>query len=154
MPVPVKRGRGRPKGSGTKKTAATATPTTTTRKSKVQIRIEQVAIDDDQQVSHLSFKEALHNQEPQLTELEQRLHDIDDSWETESLFEDIIEDLSDDTAFKDGKTTHSSQLTFFLFCSYPSLHMSLASRRLATGNYSSSPSLLVSVIYYYRLANA
>ncbi|KAF3026390.1 NAD-dependent histone deacetylase sir2 [Neopestalotiopsis sp. 37M] len=101
MPIPVKRGRGRPKGSGTKKTAATATPTTTTRKSKVQIRIEQVAIDDDQQVSHLSFKEALHNQEPQLTELEQRLHDIDDSWETESLFEDIIEDLSDDTAFKD-----------------------------------------------------
>lgn len=98
LPVPVKRGRGRPKGSGTKNKAATAPA-----KQKVQIKIQQVAIDDDQQVSHLSRKEALHNQEPQLSEFEQRVHDLGDSWENESLYEDIIEDLSDDTAFKDGK---------------------------------------------------
>ncbi|KAK6082895.1 Sir2 family protein [Seiridium cupressi] len=89
--MPIKRGRGRPKGSGTKKAA----------KAKIKINIEEVAIDDDQKVSHLSVKEALHNQEPQLTELEHRLHDLGDSWETDSLFEDIIEDLSDETAFKD-----------------------------------------------------
>lgn len=96
LPVPVKRGRGRPKGSGTKNKAAA-----TSAKQKVQIKIQQVAIDDDQQVSHLSRREALHNQEPQLSEFEQRVHDLGDSWENESLYEDIIEDLSDDTAFKD-----------------------------------------------------
>lgn len=94
--LPVKRGRGRPKGSVNKKTA----------QSKVRVKIQEVEIDDDQKVSHLSVKEAIRNQEPQLSEFEQRLQDLGDSWETESLFEDIIEDLSDETAFENGISTH------------------------------------------------
>ncbi|KAH6647577.1 DHS-like NAD/FAD-binding domain-containing protein [Truncatella angustata] len=88
---PVKRGRGRPKGSVNKKP---------TKKSSIQIKVEEVPIDNDQKVSHLIKQDVIRNQEPRLTELEQRLQDIDDSWETESLFEDILEDLSDETAFE------------------------------------------------------
>lgn len=90
--LPVKRGPGRPKGSVNKKPA----------KARIQIKVAAVKIDDDQQVSHLTVKEVIRNQEPQLSEFEQRLQDIGDSWENESLFEDIIEDLSDQTAFVNG----------------------------------------------------
>lgn len=95
MEPPVKRGRGRPKGSSNKNK-------TKTKNSGIQIKVEQVAIDVDRKVSHLDKQEVIHHQEPRLTELEHHLQAIDDSWETESLFEDILEDLSDETAFENG----------------------------------------------------
>jgi NAD+-dependent protein deacetylase SIR2 len=37
-----------------------------------------------------------------LTELEERVNDLHESWETESLFEDALEDLTEDKFFTDG----------------------------------------------------
>jgi NAD-dependent histone deacetylase SIR2 len=37
-----------------------------------------------------------------LTELEQRMDDQANRWETDSVFEDIIEDLTEDKFFTDG----------------------------------------------------
>ncbi|KAI1343059.1 SIR2-domain-containing protein [Xylariaceae sp. FL0016] len=48
---------------------------------------------DDQLVGHVSV--------PQngLSELEERVQDLGDSWETESIFEDVIDDLAEDNFF-------------------------------------------------------
>ena len=40
---------------------------------------------------------------PALNELEERVNDLGESWETESLFEDALEDLAEDKFFTDGK---------------------------------------------------
>lgn len=37
----------------------------------------------------------------EINALDQRVNDLDDSWETESLFEDVIEDLAEDRIFHD-----------------------------------------------------
>ena len=37
-----------------------------------------------------------------LNELEEHINDLGEPWETESLFEDIIEDLAEDRFFTDG----------------------------------------------------
>jgi NAD-dependent histone deacetylase SIR2 len=39
---------------------------------------------------------------PGLTELEERVNDLSESWETESLFQDALEDLAEDRIFTDG----------------------------------------------------
>jgi NAD-dependent histone deacetylase SIR2 len=40
---------------------------------------------------------------PGLSELEERVNDLSESWETESLFQDALEDLAEDRFFTDGK---------------------------------------------------
>jgi len=37
-----------------------------------------------------------------LSELEERVNDLSESWETESLFQDALEDLTEDRFFTDG----------------------------------------------------
>ncbi|KAI2469644.1 SIR2-domain-containing protein [Annulohypoxylon bovei var. microspora] len=54
--------------------------------SKVQIEVA-----DDQQVGHLNVRPHGHPR----NELEERIGDLGDSWETESLFEDVIEDITE-----------------------------------------------------------
>ncbi len=44
-----------------------------------------------------------------LTELEERVNDLSESWETESLFQDALEDLAEDRVFTDGTF-------FFVLC--------------------------------------
>lgn len=39
---------------------------------------------------------------PGLSELEERVNDLTESWETESLFQDALEDLAEDRFFTDG----------------------------------------------------
>ncbi|KAI1159642.1 DHS-like NAD/FAD-binding domain-containing protein [Nemania serpens] len=49
---------------------------------------------DDQQVGHLPLPQPIHGD---VSELQDRVNDLGDSWETESIFEDIIDDLTHDT---------------------------------------------------------
>ncbi|KAI0813161.1 DHS-like NAD/FAD-binding domain-containing protein [Xylaria sp. FL0064] len=49
---------------------------------------------DDQQVGHLPLPQSMHGD---ISELQDRVNDLGDSWETESIFEDIIDDLTQDT---------------------------------------------------------
>ncbi|KAI2636646.1 DHS-like NAD/FAD-binding domain-containing protein [Xylaria nigripes] len=49
---------------------------------------------DDQQVGHLPLPQPMHGE---VSELQERVDDLGDSWETESIFEDIIDDLTHDT---------------------------------------------------------
>ena len=44
------------------------------------------------------------NAPPILSEMEERVMDLGDAWETESLFEDALEDLAEDKFFTDGKS--------------------------------------------------
>jgi hypothetical protein len=46
-----------------------------------------------------------------INELEEHVNDLGDSWETDSLFQDALEDLTEDKIFNDGKVA----LTFYLF---------------------------------------
>ncbi|KAI8946472.1 DHS-like NAD/FAD-binding domain-containing protein [Xylaria longipes] len=48
---------------------------------------------DDQQVGHLPLPQPIGD----VSELQDRVNDLGDSWETESIFEDIIDDLTHDT---------------------------------------------------------
>ncbi|KAI8626478.1 DHS-like NAD/FAD-binding domain-containing protein [Xylariaceae sp. FL1651] len=48
---------------------------------------------DDQQVGHLPLPQPIHGD---VSELQDRVNDLGDSWETESIFEDIIDDLTHD----------------------------------------------------------
>lgn len=54
-----------------------------------------------------------------LSELEERVNDLSESWETESLFQDALEDLAEDRIFTDGR------FFFLLFGS----HLNVAPRR-------------------------
>ncbi|KAJ8119405.1 hypothetical protein ONZ43_g3635 [Nemania bipapillata] len=49
---------------------------------------------DDQQVGHLPLPQPIYGD---VSELQERVNDLGDSWETESIFEDIIDDLTQDT---------------------------------------------------------
>ncbi|TRX95521.1 hypothetical protein FHL15_003479 [Xylaria flabelliformis] len=49
---------------------------------------------DDQQVGHLPLPQPIGGD---VSELQDRVNDLGDSWETESIFEDIIDDLTHDT---------------------------------------------------------
>ncbi|OTB03626.1 hypothetical protein M426DRAFT_59991 [Hypoxylon sp. CI-4A] len=58
----------------------------------------RVEVTDDQQVGHLNVRP--HRQQPR-NELEERINDLGESWETESLFEDVIDDIAEDRFFDD-----------------------------------------------------
>lgn len=60
----------------------------------------QVEVEDDQQVGHLNLRP--HGQD--LEELGERIGDLDDSWEVQSLFEDVIEDITEASFYDDGKS--------------------------------------------------
>jgi len=49
-----------------------------------------------------------------LSELEERVNDLGESWETESLFEDVIGDLAEDRFFTDGEDTPFWLVTTYL----------------------------------------
>ncbi|KAJ3577955.1 hypothetical protein NPX13_g2611 [Xylaria arbuscula] len=49
---------------------------------------------DDQLVGHLPPPQPIHSD---VSELQERVNDLGDSWETESIFEDIIGDISQET---------------------------------------------------------
>jgi len=49
-----------------------------------------------------------------LSELEERVNDLGESWETESLFEDVIGDLAEDRFFTDGEYTLPCLVTTYL----------------------------------------
>ncbi|KAI0539082.1 DHS-like NAD/FAD-binding domain-containing protein [Xylaria digitata] len=65
-------------------------PTTTASGYPVHV----TAVFDDQQVGHLPLPQPIHGD---VSELQDRVNDLGDSWETESIFEDIIDDLTHDT---------------------------------------------------------
>ncbi|KAI1373570.1 SIR2-domain-containing protein [Hypoxylon crocopeplum] len=59
----------------------------------------RVEVADDQQVGHLNVRP--HGHGVPRNELEERINDLGDSWETESLFEDVIEDIAEDRFFNE-----------------------------------------------------
>ncbi|KAI6082092.1 putative histone deacetylase SIR2 [Hypoxylon rubiginosum] len=65
----------------------------------------RVEVTDDQQVGHLNVKPHGHAR----NELEERINDLGDSWETESLFEDIIDDITEDKFFTDDDAVPQEQ---------------------------------------------
>ncbi|KAI2633011.1 SIR2-domain-containing protein [Hypomontagnella submonticulosa] len=65
-----------------------------TGQDEATVRVE---VKDDQVVGHLNVRP--HGQAR--NELEERINDLGDSWETESLFEDVIEDITEDRFFTD-----------------------------------------------------
>ncbi|CAJ2505047.1 Uu.00g124410.m01.CDS01 [Anthostomella pinea] len=85
-PLASKRPVGRPR-----KTWAVKDSSASKRHTKV--RVQEVS--DDQQVGHITLAEPAHT----LSELGERVNDLGDSWETESLFEDIIE--AEEVSFDD-----------------------------------------------------
>ncbi|KAH8666341.1 DHS-like NAD/FAD-binding domain-containing protein [Xylariales sp. PMI_506] len=89
----AKRRPGRPK----------STAVTKTRKTKIQIKVKEISVQPDQEeVSHLTEEELLHHDESDpVSELHERVNDLGESWETESLFEDVIEDMAEDKIFVD-----------------------------------------------------
>ena len=70
----------------------------TVTEQDVPLRVE---VKDDQQVGHLNVRPHGHAR----NELEERINDLGDSWETESLFEDVIEDITEDRFFDDSNYT-------------------------------------------------
>ncbi|KAI1769376.1 SIR2-domain-containing protein [Hypoxylon sp. FL1150] len=69
----------------------------------------RLAVSDDQQVGHLNIKP--HGQAR--NELEERINDLGDSWETESLFEDIIDDITDDKFFNDDDAVSQEEAVHY-----------------------------------------
>ncbi|KAI5866377.1 SIR2-domain-containing protein [Durotheca rogersii] len=63
--------------------------------SSPRVRVEEVA--DDEKAGQLAIQPP---SQPR-NELEERVNDLGDSWETESLFEDVIEDIAEDRFFDD-----------------------------------------------------
>ena len=65
--------------------------------SHYPVRVTEVI--DDQQVGHLPLPQPIHGD---VSELQERVNDLGDSWETESIFEDIIDDLIQESLPPDG----------------------------------------------------
>jgi hypothetical protein len=55
---------------------------------------------DDQQVGHLPLPQPIYSD---VSELQDRVNDLGDAWEAESIFEDIIDDLTHDTFPHEGR---------------------------------------------------
>lgn len=71
----------------------------------------RVEVADDQVVGHLNVRPHGHAR----NELEERINDLSDSWETESLFEDVIEDISEDRFINDGNYIFTLLSPFFYY---------------------------------------
>ncbi|KAK3945571.1 SIR2-like protein [Diplogelasinospora grovesii] len=76
------------------------------RKNRESTRVKEVVNYDEKR--HLAELEedithgvAHPNNNPSLNELEERVNELGDSWETDSLFEDALEDLAEDKFFTD-----------------------------------------------------
>ncbi|KAI1387774.1 putative histone deacetylase SIR2 [Hypoxylon trugodes] len=67
------------------------------RKGEPDVSQVRVEVTDDQQVGHLNVKSHGHA----YNGLEERLNEVEDSWETDSLFEDVIDDITEDRFFND-----------------------------------------------------
>ncbi len=92
-------------GSKTSATATIASPRTTSKDvkpvRKASARIKALgSIHDNAQAG---------SGQSSMTELEERVNDLGESWETDSLFEDIMPDITEDRLFIDGAY-------FSLFC--------------------------------------
>jgi NAD-dependent histone deacetylase SIR2 len=99
----------------TSKTGATSNGTTTTRKTSNRTK-NVVDYDEKRHLVDLNEEDdppAVPNQG--LIELEERVNDLGESWETESLFEDALEDLAEDRFFTDGNP--SSLISVFSWIS-------------------------------------
>ncbi|KAJ4293886.1 NAD-dependent histone deacetylase sir2 [Collariella sp. IMI 366227] len=80
--------------SGSPKSNSTAT-----RKSSGRVKN---VVDYDEKRAFVELTEAVDAPPPSgLNELEERVNDLNDSWETESLFQDALEDLAEDRFFTD-----------------------------------------------------
>jgi NAD-dependent histone deacetylase SIR2 len=74
---------------------------------KPSTRVKNV-VDYDEKRAFVELAEDAHAKpngvpNPGLSELEERVNDLSESWETESLFQDALEDLAEDRFFTDGK---------------------------------------------------
>jgi NAD+-dependent protein deacetylase SIR2 len=82
----------------------------TTKKPSTRVK-ELVNYDEKQHLSELK-EDIQHGVAHQaVSELEERVIDLGESWETESLFQDALEDLAEDKFFTDGMLFQP----FFLF---------------------------------------
>ena len=77
---------------------------TTARKPSTRVKN---VVDYDEKRAYVELTEAVGPQSngarnAGLSELEERVNDLSESWETESLFQDALEDLAEDRIFTDG----------------------------------------------------
>ena len=87
---------------------SSANDAATTRKPSTRVKN---VVDYDEKRAFVELNEEVDGQQnrlvnPGLNELEERVNDLSESWETESLFQDAIEDLTEDRFFTDGEFTH------------------------------------------------
>lgn len=79
---------------------------TATRKPSARVKN---AVDYDEKRHFVGLNEEADDAERHkvvnsgLSELEERVNDLSESWETESLFQDALEDLAEDRFFTDGE---------------------------------------------------
>jgi NAD-dependent histone deacetylase SIR2 len=80
-----------------------ATNGATTRKPSTRVKN---VVDYDEKRHLVELTEEVDVKKPVansgLSELEERVNDLSESWETESLFQDALEDLAEDRFFTDG----------------------------------------------------
>jgi NAD-dependent histone deacetylase SIR2 len=88
------------------KTGSPKETTVTTRKPSTRVKN---VVDYDEKRHFVELTEEV-DVEPKpavpnsgLNELEERVNDLGESWENESLFQDALEDLTEDRFFTDGK---------------------------------------------------
>lgn len=79
---------------------------TATRKPSTRVR-NVVDYDEKRHLVDLNEDAPPDVANPGLNELEERVKDLGESWETESLFEDALEDLAEDRFFTDGESLTS-----------------------------------------------
>ncbi|KAK4158397.1 SIR2-like protein [Chaetomidium leptoderma] len=81
-----------------------ANGTTATTARKPSTRVKNV-VDYDEKRAFVELTEEVNApngvRNPGLSELEERVNDLSESWETESLFQDALEDLAEDRFFTD-----------------------------------------------------
>ncbi|KAL2144863.1 hypothetical protein VTI28DRAFT_8423 [Corynascus sepedonium] len=82
---------------------SSANDAATTRKPSTRVKN---VVDYDEKRAFVELNEEVDGQQnrlvnPGLNELEERVNDLSESWETESLFQDAIEDLTEDRFFTD-----------------------------------------------------
>ncbi len=80
------------------------------KKPEVQVQVQEVSNDHDPNGKSVAVNGS-GSARNHIAELEERVRDRVDSWETESLYEDAIEGLAEETSFPDdGKSQLVPQL--------------------------------------------